>query len=605
MSRPHDWWVLDLDRDPTPGDPWRVREMARAIDTLGDDAASAERDVRSVAGDQAVLSWIGAAGDVFRDAIGELPAQLHKLADSYHQCSDALTGWAGDLTTAQDQADRALADGRAARDQLAAAQSSLASAESALGLSASSVDRLNQAAADAPAQHAEPPDEAAVRAAVRNHAAAQQRVAGAEAALGDANEALDLAKRMAAEAAALRDESADRADERIRDAADAGIPPNSFWEDLGNLAAQVWDAVVSIAKVVVAVLGIVVLIIGGPLAWVVFAAALIVLADTIMKYMQGKASLWAVAFAALDCIPGTRGLTTLGALSDAFRAGGLLGAGAHVLGSARTALTGFTRMAQRFRQGALPALDAMWSTLPDAFRAAGDAPWTQSVSAFVRTMGDARSGAVNSAWAAHVADVGATNPARAAELWQGYGPYSGVDAWGNDTLASGTGIEAGWPGTSGFAVPEGTAAAYGNDASSMWEATQVAPSATYGDRTQVVTFETASDIPAATSHTSANPQYGAGGATQHYVPDFNNRVVAGEINAIDGAGNSLPASLNDRGQLVVDWPDGSVIRLEPSTRVDRGIPTDSQVAGSGPRLHQTAAGVVTVPWDFEQAGSGR
>ena len=50
------------------------------------------------------------------------------------------------------------------------------------------------------------------------------------------------------------------------------------------------------------------------LAWVVFAAALLVLADTIMKYMQDRASLWDVAFSALACIPGVKGLTTLAAL---------------------------------------------------------------------------------------------------------------------------------------------------------------------------------------------------------------------------------------------------------------------------------------------------
>ena len=51
-------------------------------------------------------------------------------------------------------------------------------------------------------------------------------------------------------------------------------------------------------------LGIVALIIGGPiLGAIVLIAALVVLADTLNKYAKGQASLWDVAFAALDCIP--------------------------------------------------------------------------------------------------------------------------------------------------------------------------------------------------------------------------------------------------------------------------------------------------------------
>ncbi|WP_258037363.1 DUF6531 domain-containing protein, partial [Streptomyces sp. SM14] len=64
-----------------------------------------------------------------------------------------------------------------------------------------------------------------------------------------------------------------------------------------------------------AVLGVVVMIIGGPLAWVVLAAALIVLADTLIDYANGNASLWDVGFAMLDCIPGFKGLTSLAGLA--------------------------------------------------------------------------------------------------------------------------------------------------------------------------------------------------------------------------------------------------------------------------------------------------
>ena len=55
------------------------------------------------------------------------------------------------------------------------------------------------------------------------------------------------------------------------------------------------------------------------------------LADAVTKYLNGEGSLWDVAWAALGAIPGTKGLTTLAAFRNAFRTGGALGAGVHVL----------------------------------------------------------------------------------------------------------------------------------------------------------------------------------------------------------------------------------------------------------------------------------
>ncbi|WP_206071201.1 DUF6531 domain-containing protein [Knoellia koreensis] len=110
-------------------------------------------------------------------------------------------------------------------------------------------------------------------------------------------------------------------------------------------------------------LGIVALIIGGPLAWVVFAAALLVLADTIMKYLKGQASLWDVALAALSCIPGTKGLTTLAALKSAFKAGGLLGAGMHIASSAKTAITSMASAVRAMGSSGLRRLGSQGSSL--------------------------------------------------------------------------------------------------------------------------------------------------------------------------------------------------------------------------------------------------
>ncbi|CAM5393921.1 RHS repeat protein OS=Streptomyces tendae OX=1932 GN=GUR47_30625 PE=4 SV=1 [Streptomyces tendae] len=39
--RPSDWHVLDLDKDPTPGDPQRVRTLAETLHDFADDVSEA------------------------------------------------------------------------------------------------------------------------------------------------------------------------------------------------------------------------------------------------------------------------------------------------------------------------------------------------------------------------------------------------------------------------------------------------------------------------------------------------------------------------------------------------------------------------------------
>lgn len=148
MPRPADWCLLDLANDPTPGEPSAVIALSLRVSRIAEDATRAERGVRGLAANSAVTTWIGAAGDVFRGALDDFPVQLRKLADSYDQCARALSTYAGALEAAQDQADRALAQGRLAKSeidalrvQLAGARSSASTAENALdGLSRSSVD---------------------------------------------------------------------------------------------------------------------------------------------------------------------------------------------------------------------------------------------------------------------------------------------------------------------------------------------------------------------------------------------------------------------------------------------------------------------------------
>ncbi|MER5523275.1 hypothetical protein ABT075_01495 [Streptomyces sp. NPDC002677] len=49
--RPADWHPLDLDRDPTPGDPQHVRSLATQLHDFADDVSDALRLVKGMAGE--------------------------------------------------------------------------------------------------------------------------------------------------------------------------------------------------------------------------------------------------------------------------------------------------------------------------------------------------------------------------------------------------------------------------------------------------------------------------------------------------------------------------------------------------------------------------
>ncbi|WP_308406449.1 DUF6531 domain-containing protein [Streptomyces sp. AC602_WCS936] len=174
------------------------------------------------------------------------------------------------------------------------------------------------------------PDEADVRRATRDAQYAKSRQEAAERDLDTAQSALDAAKKLAGQAKGLREEAARRTVAKLEEASDAGIPNRRWWEEIGDWVSDHWDEIVTVCKWVVAVVGIVVMIVGGPLGWLVFAAALVVMADTIRKVINGQAGWGDLLWAALDCIPATKGFTSLAKMGMLWKAGGLkaLGTGA-------------------------------------------------------------------------------------------------------------------------------------------------------------------------------------------------------------------------------------------------------------------------------------
>ncbi|MGW3409806.1 RHS repeat-associated core domain-containing protein [Streptomyces sp. NPDC000888] len=319
-NRPSDWHVLDLEKDPTPGDPDRVRQLSKNLLDFADDVGDALRLIKGMADEEAVLQWAGKSAKAFQDQFSGVPKQLKKLRTSYDMAGGALAAYWPKLERAQALADRALANGRAAQTDLSSAKSRLASADSWVTRAGKEADKYK----DDPtgSKSTEKPDEAKVRAATRDAQHAKTAQTSAQSDVSSAQDALDAAKKMAADARKMREDAAREAKTKIDEASDAGIRNRKWWEEVGDWFTDNWDTIVTVCKVVVAVVGIIAMIIGGPiLGVIVLVAALVVLADTLNKYAKGQASLWDVAFAALDCIPGMKGLTTLGGLAKGLKGG--------------------------------------------------------------------------------------------------------------------------------------------------------------------------------------------------------------------------------------------------------------------------------------------
>ncbi|MFD3576359.1 DUF6531 domain-containing protein [Streptomyces sp. NPDC058644] len=318
-NRPADWHVLDLEKDPTPGDPRRVRGLAKNLHDFADDVSKVLRDIKGMAGEDAILQWAGKTADSFTEQFEDAPGKLKKLQKSYEMAGDALSAYWPQLERAQSLADKALAKGREAQGNLSSAQTRLASADSWMDKAGKEADKYKdddgKSGKDVPK-----PDPDKVRAATRNAQSAEKAHTAAKSDVTSAQNALDAAKKMAEDARKMREEAAGTAKRKIDEASDAGIQNRKWWEEIGDWVSDNWDTIVEVCKVVVAVVGIIAMIVGGPiLAIIVVVAAVIVLADTLNKYRKGQAGLMDVAFAALDCVPGMKGLTTAAKLGKGLK----------------------------------------------------------------------------------------------------------------------------------------------------------------------------------------------------------------------------------------------------------------------------------------------
>ncbi|MCE7082094.1 DUF6531 domain-containing protein, partial [Streptomyces sp. ST2-7A] len=294
---------MGLGSDPAPGDPDRIERLGGELEEFADDVFTALGKVRSMGEEGALASFVGESAEAYRDRFDKLPPDLDKLHTSYDLAAQALLTYAPKLREAQTDADRALTEAIEAREELSTAQSWLERATSTL---------------EDATEAAEPPDEGEVAAEVRRALTdAESDQGDAESAVTDARGKLDLAIALAGQAKELREEAAAKCKADLEEASEAGIPNRKWWQKSADWVVDNWDTIVAVAKVVVTVLSIVALVLGGPLVWgLILAASLIILADTLIDYANGDASLWDVGFALLDCVPGGR-LASAGARTAA------------------------------------------------------------------------------------------------------------------------------------------------------------------------------------------------------------------------------------------------------------------------------------------------
>lgn len=115
-----------------------------------------------------------------------------------------------------------------------------------------------------------------------------------------------------------------------------------------------------------------------------------------------------------------------------------------------------------------------------------------------------------------------------ASRWQGAGQYPGVDIYTNATLPKGSRVVGAVPGPSPYYTTLEGFQSTGGTAEGYYQGLQVQPNTTNLHypmyRNGVTVYEAAQDIPVATAPTLANPQFGAGGVNQIYIPGFKTQL---------------------------------------------------------------------------------
>jgi hypothetical protein len=108
--------------------------------------------------------------------------------------------------------------------------------------------------------------------------------------------------------------------------------------------------------------------------------------------------------------------------------------------------------------------------------------------------------------------------------WQGEGLYPGVDEWTAVELPAGTRLFGGLPGQSEYYTIEQSLQDAELDKQAYWESLQVKAHDLFGYRPKVGVYVLTAASNGAIAKTTANPQYGKGGAWQVFIDDFRSKL---------------------------------------------------------------------------------
>lgn len=233
MSRPTDWSALGLDKDPTPGEPATLRDLANHVREIAESIRESltRFDQLNHAEDDFWKSEAGSA-EGFKELKGDLPGDMELAATRYEGVSEALDGWIEALGGVQSRADDALRRGNDARDDLAYANSGITQMKEWKANASRIAREKNEANPD------EPPVE-------------PEQWTGQDyyALKADAEERLRRAKEDVGSAKTDRDNASNHAGNLIEDAYNDKLKNKPWWR-------KVLLVVVDVLQVVTAIVGI-------------------------------------------------------------------------------------------------------------------------------------------------------------------------------------------------------------------------------------------------------------------------------------------------------------------------------------------------------------
>lgn len=302
-----DWFVVDLDSNPVPGDEARIRELAKAYMDRRDNFNDMARILRGLERNDSTLQgqWV----EKFREKTKNLPKDLEQFADGFETVRDALSGWANLLPDYQDRAYKALVEAKRLKEKIGALQQSESEARSDLNQTKDRVDQAKRHYQDNLDDDQALTDYSLARSA---ESVAMTMLADYTSQLSTAEEDLAEAKRVVRTVSEEYQAEGDAVARRI-DGAVGETPHFSTFQWV--FYSDAWQITVKVLEIASTLLAIAALFVGG---WVIALAAAAVAAalaiNKLVEYALGDAS-WKEAavevfFAVVTGVSGLKVITS-------------------------------------------------------------------------------------------------------------------------------------------------------------------------------------------------------------------------------------------------------------------------------------------------------